>query len=418
MHISYIQHEPHSPTFPHPIERAMLKALPKCDIPGVSWWIDKRLGRYRVQFLRGGQRKTFTMQTTHPASALREMNELAERFNARRFDPWKDRTLGKITVAGAIAKYFDSAAFKKLGAESKSTRWAVLEAFERTLPESLLLSALRHAAIAAYYGAPGRRRSTEHTYYQLIKIFLTWCKAEGLVDAHPMDGTRAPRLVKGPPKYFTPDQLGRLIQTIEADLATMSAVGAAVSDYLTDLPVIIRLFVETGLRRGELLHQRWIDVDLPARVIHVRAYHDERRGTRFSPKDTDGRVLPISPVAYEILMARSRARTDEDDTALVFPGNRGLPRDGENFTRTFGHYRKMASLPGGLTPHSLRHTFASWLASSGVPIITISKWLGHADLTTTMKYADLLPSASQWQGSRFHDELDSPTRSESPWKSM
>ena len=170
--------------------------------------------------------------------------------------------------------------------------------------------------------------------------------------------------------------------------------------------MIVRLFVETGLRRGELLHQRWLDIDFTARLIHVRAYQDDVRSTRFEPKDTDRRVVPVSPAAYDLLMTRSRARTDEDDTALVFPGNRGLPRDGRNFTRTFRRYRVLAGLPKGLTPHSLRHTFASWLASSGVPIITISKWLGHADLTMTMKYADLLPSAINWPGSRFHEMLE------------
>ena len=69
------------------IETPMLQTLPKSDIPGVSWWIDKRLRRYRVRFQRAGRRKVFTLQTTHPARALREMNDLAERFNAGRFDP-------------------------------------------------------------------------------------------------------------------------------------------------------------------------------------------------------------------------------------------------------------------------------------------------------------------------------------------
>ncbi len=142
------------------IETPMLKTLPKSDIPGVSWWIDKRLGRYRVRFQRAGRRKVFTLQTTHPARALREMNDLAERFNAGRFDPWKDRAHEKTTVLSAIAAYMASAAFKKLGDETQSSRRAVLEAFERTLPEHLPLSALRLSAIAAYHDAPGHSRAT------------------------------------------------------------------------------------------------------------------------------------------------------------------------------------------------------------------------------------------------------------------
>ena len=113
----------------------------------------------------------------------------------------------------------------------------------------------------------------------------------------------------------------------------------------------------------------------------------------------------MSPGVQEILSRRFEGRKDEDDTILVFPGRAGRPRDGHNLSETFRRYRREASLPETLHFHSLRHTCASWLASSGVPLLVIKEMMGHADLRTTMQYAHLLPDASRWPGSRYHDEL-------------
>ena len=66
----------------------MLPDLPKCDVPGVSWWIHKKgtnQERYRICFRKERHRKTLTLPTTHPARAVAELHRLAEGFNAGRY---------------------------------------------------------------------------------------------------------------------------------------------------------------------------------------------------------------------------------------------------------------------------------------------------------------------------------------------
>src|SRR5690606_37391167 len=107
--------------------------------------------------------------------------------------------------------------------------------------------------------------------------------------------------------------------------------------------------------------------------------------------------------AFNILKTRIQARADEDDTSLVFPSPRtGKPRNLKSVTRQYKKYFIDAKLPEELHFHSLRHTFASWLASGGTPIATIQQWMGHASIEQTMVYATLLPSALEWKGSSYH----------------
>ena len=235
--------------------------------------------------------------------------------------------------------------------------------------------------------------------------FFNWCHKRNFVPASPLADLTRPRVPQGLKAYFTPEQFQRLLQAIEEDLLLKGALkGAAAQHGLADLPAIVRLAVETGLRRGELLHLRWLDVDLRAGLVHVRAYHDRRHGIQFKPKDTDARAVPLSPTARALLRQRSIARTDENDSALVFPSSRTWKvRDGRQLYRTFKKYVRLAGLPDELHFHSLRHTFASWLASGGTPIVTIQRWMGHSKIEQTMVYADLLPSALAWQPSPFHE---------------
>lgn len=71
---------------------------------------------------------------------------------------------------------------------------------------------------------------------------------------------------------------------------------------------------------------------------------------------------------------------------------------GNYVRKAFAECRGRAKLPGWVTPHSLRHTFASWLVSDGTPLFHVSKWLGHADFKTTQVYAYLAPNEKEWGG--------------------
>ena len=79
--------------------------IPKLDVPGVSFTFDKSKRRYRVCFYRDGRRKKITLKTTHPGRAFKEAYELAEQFNAGRYQWVKKRFDGTEVVAGATKEH-------------------------------------------------------------------------------------------------------------------------------------------------------------------------------------------------------------------------------------------------------------------------------------------------------------------------
>ncbi|MFQ5915945.1 MAG: tyrosine-type recombinase/integrase [Nitrospinota bacterium] len=137
----------------------------------------------------------------------------------------------------------------------------------------------------------------------------------------------------------------------------------------------IGLGLETGFRPGELMGLRWPNVDFQLELISLGAAES---------KNGRGRDMPMTPDAEEILRAaRAAARN-----GYVLTGPHGEQISKDKLLRAF----RKAALAAGLedvTPHVLRHTFASWMAQSGESLYLIGQLLGHASPETTQRYAHL-----------------------------
>jgi integrase len=141
------------------------------------------------------------------------------------------------------------------------------------------------------------------------------------------------------------------------------------------LPLLIRLAIVTGLRRGALLGLRWRDVVLTEESAHV---------TVARTKNGDAHISPITPDLADEFRRLKRIRTQDDD--LIFCGkHRELPHD---FRHGFIEACKAAGLQG-VTFHTLRHTSCSRLAQAGVDILAIAEHAGHRSLTMTRRYSHL-----------------------------
>ncbi|MBI2278313.1 MAG: site-specific integrase [Dechloromonas sp.] len=141
------------------------------------------------------------------------------------------------------------------------------------------------------------------------------------------------------------------------------------------LPLLIRLAIVTGLRRGALLGLCWGDVVLDGESPHVKV---ERT------KNGDAHVSPITPDLVEEFRRMRRVRTM--DTNLVFVGKHlNQPHD---FRHGFNEACKTAGLQG-VSFHTLRHTSCSRLAQAGVDILAIAEHAGHRSLTMTRRYSHL-----------------------------
>ncbi|MBS1863152.1 MAG: site-specific integrase [Actinobacteria bacterium] len=151
----------------------------------------------------------------------------------------------------------------------------------------------------------------------------------------------------------------------------------------------------TGLRKGELVALRWLDVDLEAGRIRVR--RNFVCGEFGTPKSRrSSRSVPMTQGLQSKLRRLRRISRFSRDQDLVF----GHPETGEplakaNVTRRFRASLKAARLDDSHRFHDLRHTFGTRAAGTGVPMRTLQEWMGHRDLTTTQIYADYSPNAAE-----------------------
>jgi integrase len=182
----------------------------------------------------------------------------------------------------------------------------------------------------------------------------------------------------------------------EITILTEGQIGATLR-YLEGrtLRPIVSFLLGTGARRGEALALRWQDVDLDKGVVRIeRSLEQTKAGLRFkSPKTKNGRRnVAISPWLIAELRAH-RARQQErrlslgmgraPDASLVFAAGTGSTRAPHWLTQKFA--LAMASLKIDCTLHGLRHTHVSQLIASGLDVLTISRRIGHANPTITLK---------------------------------
>lgn len=172
--------------------------------------------------------------------------------------------------------------------------------------------------------------------------------------------------------------LGELALQVRAVLdlgeAQSLAQTAASSSRNPDLHALVLLAVETRMRCGEILGLEWSRIDLSRGVITLASR---------STKSKRRRDIPMRQAVYDLLAAR------QDRIGYVFP-RRGWDSYRTAF-ETIAASVVTAPEREPLTFHGLRHHFASWFMMRGGRLEALSKILGHATLTMTMRYSHLSP---------------------------
>lgn len=156
--------------------------------------------------------------------------------------------------------------------------------------------------------------------------------------------------------------------------------------------VAILTAARTGPRQGELLALRWRDVDFAASVIRIRRSYV--LGEMDDPKSARGsRATPMhQSVASELARLSQSTRWREDDD-LVFTLD-GRPQDASALRRRYKQIVADAKIGRRVCWHDMRHTFGTSMAAAGAPLRSIMEWMGHANIQTTMIYADYAPDPS------------------------
>ncbi len=232
--------------------------------------------------------------------------------------------------------------------------------------------------------AHGLAKSTRARRLSAIKQIYRFAFEEGWRDANPAIQVPAPGLDKRLPKTLSIEEVDRLLQAARS-------TGRSTSDKLRDT-CLMELLYATGMRVSEL-------VGLP-----VAAARGDPNMLLIRGKGGKERLVPLSADARDALAAWLVVRDDAEDrtqaqkrqppSAFLFP-SRG--NDG-HLTRHWFYMRiKDLSVAGGVdpskvTPHTLRHAFATHLLAGGADLRAIQSMLGHADVATTEIYTHVLES--------------------------
>ncbi len=174
-------------------------------------------------------------------------------------------------------------------------------------------------------------------------------------------------------RFYTPEEVMALVRAAESEQDAAIFLTAAF----------------TGLRRGELVALRWRDVDFPGASIRVSGSYSDKELT--TPKSGKVRQVPMAPAVAEALARLSKRERWTGDDDLVFPGATGAYADASALARRYLATAKRAGLRR-LRFHDLRHTFGTTMAANPrVDMRRLQEWMGHADITTTLRYAHFRP---------------------------
>lgn len=250
-------------------------------------------------------------------------------------------------------------------------------------------------------------RESRHSVWKSVTALRSILKVAVEWEAIPSNAAAGLRLPKAPVETERAPE--RVLD--EAQLAALFAATA----HNARLETMFRMAGEAGLRRGELLGLQWPDLDLAARRVSVARAVWQERGrnggapTRIvkAPKSGRTRRVAISETLatrFADWYAESVVERGTSATGYVWPGNDGGPMDASSPSQALMRVLDRAGLvtnpkprPQGQRPrgvvtlHGLRHTAASIMLSRGVPLIVVSRQLGHANpQVTATVYAHLL----------------------------
>jgi len=238
--------------------------------------------------------------------------------------------------------------------------------------DQLDIRRIDHLAVRAYLAHLARRplkRSSTARHLSALRSFFKYLMREGHVEANPARSVATPKAEKRLPSVLQTSDIALLLE--QPDLSTPLGIRDR---------AWLEMLYGSGLRIGELVGIDLDDIELKARLVKVRG------------KGSKERIVPFGSKAEEAVRAWLAARGRSDEQAL-FTNYRGERITTRSVRRLFERYVRGAALRAGVSPHTLRHSFATHLLNAGADLRGIQELLGHASLSTTQKYTHL----NDWQ---------------------
>lgn len=263
-----------------------------------------------------------------------------------------------------------------------------LEGFERYIRESGVESLLDadHLTIRGYLAKlqlDGLSRATVQRKLASLKTFYRFLHRMGFLEINPTATVSSPKVERRLPEFLTVEEVDRLLSAPRGDRPIEIRDKA-----------MLELIYSTGIRISELLAIDLWDIDLTEMVVRVKG------------KGRKERIVPFGEVAKEALERYLEVRDDlapggSNDSALFLSdwGRRMTPR---NFRERLRIYAERAGIKKRISPHILRHSFATHMLEAGADLRVVQEMLGHSNLSTTQIYTHVTAERLKQVYGKFH----------------
>ena len=241
----------------------------------------------------------------------------------------------------------------------------------RTLPE---IDEVDHLTIREWMGELHTAQKTKSSIARklaALRTFFQFLVREGTVELNPAKLVSTPRLEKKLPKHLSIEEAIRFIETpdLETDLGKRDRA-------------ILELMYATGVRVAELTTLNLADVDFRNQLIRVTGKRRKQRIVPFGDPAAEA-IRNYLTVRDKFLFHAPVSKRDDEALFLNYQGTRITTR---SVGRMVEKYIRICAGMHNISPHALRHSFATHLLDSGADLRDIQELLGHARLSTTQVY--------------------------------
>ncbi len=223
-----------------------------------------------------------------------------------------------------------------------------------------------------YLDSKDYSKSTTARKLATLRSFYKFCLRRGYVASNPLLSIRTPKQEKRLPRYLELDQILKLLQAPD-DTTLLGSRDRA----------MLEVMFSTGVRVSELVDLRLADVDFMGECIRVRG------------KGKKERISPVSPSALSALRRYTEIRSQDPraahfDPEMLFINKHGRSLSTRSVRRKLDKYLLQAGLDPSISPHTLRHSFATHMLNNGADLRSVQELLGHQSISTTQTYTHLI----------------------------
>ena len=217
-----------------------------------------------------------------------------------------------------------------------------------------------------YLQNEGLQKNSINIAHRHISSILSFAVRQGFIESNPLRKVKKFKIEQKAPKFLSKEEIAAVLKSAE--------------NHSREMHLVFALGIYGGFRRSEIANARWEWFDFENEIIVIQPFK------KFIPKSHRMRPIPMNNNLKRILLKF------KDSKDFLFNSN--IPEDQRinllryDFKNGFRSVKRAAGIEW-VTPHILRHTFASHLAKAGVSLYKIQQWLGHNDPKTTMIYAHL-----------------------------